>query len=296
MSAREIFRATVAATAGADDVDRDAFRETMGTFPTAVSVLTSLDETGTPRGLTCSAICSLSADPPLVLACVHQANGSLRAIRHSGGFVVNLLREDGDELSARFASSRADKHVGVDWTTSETSGLPFLGDDALAHVDCRLVADIAAGTHSILIGAIRTCRSAGAEDTRSPLVYWRRSYGCWAHASSPESRPDPDTPPTGDANEMTAPHTALAPHDQLAAELTEYVRAAFLDGDDDTALTTRSPLLEWGVLTSMNTALLLTHVRETYGVDVPPAAITAKHLRDTDSIAALVRDLIAGAG
>jgi len=89
---------------------------------------------------------------------------------------------------------------------------------------------------------------------------------------------------------MTTSQTT-ASHEQLTDELTAYVRATFLGGDEDTALTSRSPLLEWGVLSSMNTALLLTHVRETYGVDVPPTAITAKHLRDTDSIAALVRDL-----
>lgn len=93
---------------------------------------------------------------------------------------------------------------------------------------------------------------------------------------------------------MTVKQT-IAAREQLAGELTEYVRATFLGGDDDSALTSQSPLLEWGVLTSMNTALLLTHVREAYGVDVPPTAITAKHLRDTDSIAALVRDLAAAA-
>lgn len=201
MSASDVFRATVATVAPSDcdgGVDPAAFRETMGSFPTAVCVLTTQDESGTPRGLTCSAICSLSAEPPLVLACVNRRNGSLRAIRHSEGFVVNLLREDGDELSARFASSRADKHVGVDWSTSETSGLPFLGDAALAHVDCRLAADIVAGSHTILIGAIRTCQSAAAEDTRSPLVYWRRSYGCWAQGNAPPIHPAP-VPQPGEA-------------------------------------------------------------------------------------------------
>jgi flavin reductase (DIM6/NTAB) family NADH-FMN oxidoreductase RutF len=199
VSASDVFRATVATSDGHDGVDPDTFRETMGTFPTAVCVLTTQDETGTPRGLTCSAICSLSAEPPLVLVCVNQRNASLRAIRHSEGFVVNLLREDGDELSARFASSRADKHVGVDWATSETSGLPFLGDVALAHIDCRLVGDIVAGTHTILIAAIRTCRAAGVHDTRSPLVYWRRSYGCWARARrNPVPIPHPSEMPPHD--------------------------------------------------------------------------------------------------
>lgn len=200
MNAVDVFRTTVAMTAapdGLDDVDPEAFRETMGSFPAAVSVLTTHDDTGTPRGLTCSALCSLSADPPLVLACVNQRNGSLQAIRHSQGFVVNLLRQDGDQLSARFASSRADKHIGIDWSASETSGLPFLGDAAIAHIDCRLVADIGAGTHAILIGAIRTCSSASADDDdRSPLVYWQRSYGCWAKAAASTIDPDPPHPPT----------------------------------------------------------------------------------------------------
>lgn len=185
MSTRDVFRTTVAMAAASDAaVDPEAFRETMGSFPAAVSVLTTRDATGTPRGLTCSAFCSLCAEPPLVLACVNLRNGSLQAIRDSNGFVVNLLRAGDHELSARFASSRSDKHVGIDWTRSEPSGLPFLGNDALAHLDCRLVADIAVGSHAILIGAIRTCHAPGEDDTNSPLVYWRRSYGCWARASS----------------------------------------------------------------------------------------------------------------
>ena len=82
-----------------------------------------------------------------------------------------------------------------------------------------------------------------------------------------------------------------ATRDALVDELVRYVRDAFVDGDPDGSLTADTPLLEWGVLTSMNTAMLLTHIREHYGVDVPPTAITATHLRDVNSVAALVRDL-----
>jgi acyl carrier protein len=85
---------------------------------------------------------------------------------------------------------------------------------------------------------------------------------------------------------------AAPPHEDVVAGLSRYVADTFLDGDA-TSLTPDSPLLEWGVLTSMNTAQLLTHVRERFGVDVPPQAITAKHLRDLNAISALVRRLIA---
>ena len=183
---QRIFRATVGLSAATAEVDADRFRETMGAFPAAVSVITALDESGDPRGLTCSAFCSVSLEPPLVLACVNQRNGSLRAIRHSNGFVVNLLRSGSDELSARFASAAADKYDGVAWHAGVESGLPHLRD-AVAHLDCELAADIAAGTHAILIGRIRAC---AAEDpgasghATSPLVYWRRAYGSWSKSPS----------------------------------------------------------------------------------------------------------------
>lgn len=89
---------------------------------------------------------------------------------------------------------------------------------------------------------------------------------------------------------MTIRPTTPVP-EQIAGELTDYVRERFLQGDDDVALTVESPLLEWGVLSSLNTAVLLTHIRDAYGVDVPPTAITATHLRNTRSIAALVAGL-----
>lgn len=76
--------------------------------------------------------------------------------------------------------------------------------------------------------------------------------------------------------------------DQVIAELDRYVRDTFLDGDEDEGLTPQSPLLEWGVLNSMNTALLMTHVREHYGVLVPPTHITASNFRDLESIAGMV--------
>jgi acyl carrier protein len=51
-------------------------------------------------------------------------------------------------------------------------------------------------------------------------------------------------------------------------------------------------LLEWGILTSMNTAILLTYLREQFGVIIPPMSITASNFRDLQSISAMVTDLL----
>lgn len=155
-----------------------SFRLTMSAFPSAVSVVTALDDDGLPRGLTCSAICSLSMDPPSILICVNRGNRSLDAIRHSGGFVVNLLREGRNSISDVFASPSPHKFSGVRWVRSPASGLPLLSGDALAYVDCRLVAELAAGSHMIIIGMVR--ESAAMPSVDGPLVYWQRTYGGWA--------------------------------------------------------------------------------------------------------------------
>lgn len=173
----------------AAEIDRDAFREVMSAFPAPVSVVTAVDAEGQPRGLTCSAVASLSLDPPTVLVCVNQGNHSLEAIRGSGGFVINLLRQGRDEVSAVFASPSPDKFAGVTWRPSPASGLPWLHSDALAFVDCRLVGELAVGSHAVLIGLARASRSAGpngasAEDSGA-LLYWRRAYGRWTALGSP---------------------------------------------------------------------------------------------------------------
>jgi len=169
----EVFRTEV--PGAACRVNGALFRETMASLPTAVSVVTALDADGVPRGLTCSAVCSVSADPPQILICVNQRNGSLAAIRYSGAFVVNVLGSSCASLSNRFASPIAEKFADVAWHPAPHSGLPVLDGSAHAYLDCELTADITAGSHSILIGAVHAC---GTEvGAMHPLLYWRRSYG-----------------------------------------------------------------------------------------------------------------------
>jgi flavin reductase (DIM6/NTAB) family NADH-FMN oxidoreductase RutF len=166
----------------------DDFRRVMSAFPSGVSVVTARDEKGLPRGLTCSSLCSLSMDPPMMLACVNRRNGSLAAIRASGGFAVNLLRAGRGVVSDEFASASEDKFARVRWRPSPRSGLPWLLDDSLAFVDCRLVADLAAGSHTILVGLVvdgRDVAEEGGDSTPGddrPLVHWRRRYHGFSRA------------------------------------------------------------------------------------------------------------------
>lgn len=79
--------------------------------------------------------------------------------------------------------------------------------------------------------------------------------------------------------------------EHVVEALLTYLRTTFLQGDEQDQLDEHTPLLEWGILTSMNTAILLSHIREEFGTPVPPDRINATHFRDPGSIANLVLEL-----
>lgn len=287
-------------------VDPATFRAIMSAFPTGVAVITSYDDTGRPRGLTCSALCSVSMDPPLLLLCVNGGSGALRAIRESDGFVVNFLREGRDWLSQLFASPSADKFSQVAWQRSAATGLPWLPEDTIAHADCRLVSDVEAGDHAILIGLLVS--GSAPVDSAQPLLYWQRTYASWpgheasfvdtgrpVHQTAVVATVVPTEPPDTVATEPAAATdpevTPAMNRTDVLAEIEEFVRTQLLHGDRSAELTSTTPLLEWGVLNSMNIARLLTFIRENLGVNVPPQHIVGRNFRDLDSVTDLTVSL-----
>lgn len=75
---------------------------------------------------------------------------------------------------------------------------------------------------------------------------------------------------------------------EVELALLEFIREEFLWGDEDRELTLSTPLLEWGIIDSLRTAVLLTHVRERFGVYVSHAKVNSRDFRDITSIAGLV--------
>jgi acyl carrier protein len=70
--------------------------------------------------------------------------------------------------------------------------------------------------------------------------------------------------------------------------LTEYVSVRLLGDDNASDLTARTPLLELGVLNSIETSRLVAYIRETFGVRLSPASLTSNNFRDLETIAGLV--------
>lgn len=82
--------------------------------------------------------------------------------------------------------------------------------------------------------------------------------------------------------------------EEVLRRVTDYVRLELLGGSDSGGgleLSPDSPLLEWGVLNSMNTARLIAFLREEMEVDVPPVHITGRNFQDLNSVTDLVVSL-----
>lgn len=76
--------------------------------------------------------------------------------------------------------------------------------------------------------------------------------------------------------------------EDIAAELLTYIRESFLAGDPEGELDVDTPLLELGILNSLNTALLVAHLGERFGVNVPLIDVTATTFRSVRSLTEMV--------
>ena len=153
-------------------VDNALFRCLMGSLMSGVTIITTVGRQGRPVGMTCSAVCSLSADPPLLLACIGTPSATLDAIQASGRFVVNVLDAESNDISHWFASRTPDKFSKVSWQFSELTGMPIL-DATVARAECAVYKTLDVGDHMIVIGLIV---GGEAEPDSFPLGYWRGSY------------------------------------------------------------------------------------------------------------------------
>lgn len=154
--------------------DPRAYRDALGTFPTGVAVITTLDDQGKPVGLTCNSFSSVSLEPPLVSWSLRLKSTNLETFRRATTFAINILGEDQKQLSARFASSSlsaGEKFRDVTWTPRH-AGLPVI-DDCVASFECDTYAQHVAGDHILFLGQVVHFDAGPPQDS---LVFYKGAY------------------------------------------------------------------------------------------------------------------------
>jgi len=158
----------------ADEEDRlvsaDRFRHAFRQVASTVAVVTYLDASGSPRGMTATSVCALSVEPPSLLVCIDRSTRTHADIRRVTAFGLDLLAEDQREVATHCARAGADKYLHPAWLVSDEpygSAPRLVG--AAAHFECEIDTVHPAFTHSIVIALIRSVWLP--PEPRLPLVY-----------------------------------------------------------------------------------------------------------------------------
>jgi flavin reductase (DIM6/NTAB) family NADH-FMN oxidoreductase RutF len=157
-------------------------RQALRSLATGVTIVTFRDEHGAPSGMTASAVCSVSLEPPQVLACVNRASRSFAAIETARRFGVSVLNEGQRAIAEFCARPAADKRLDARWIDRRLpADAPAAIAGALCHLDCAVAVSVDAGTHAIVVGRVERILLG---DDAGPLTYFRGAYR--------QLDPDPD--------------------------------------------------------------------------------------------------------
>jgi flavin reductase (DIM6/NTAB) family NADH-FMN oxidoreductase RutF len=154
-------------------IDADTFRAVLGRFASGITIVTARDSAGKDHGMTVSAFASLSLDPSLVLFCIDHAASMHELLLDHPRFGISILSADQEACSRRFAdrtTERSERFDGIAYRRGD-AGVVLL-EDALAHLECRVLQHYDAGDHTIFVAEVERAEALNGR----PLLYFRGGY------------------------------------------------------------------------------------------------------------------------
>lgn len=107
-------------------------------------------------GMTVTAICSASTEPPTLVVCLRNDKPVVGRIREAGAFAVNYLAEDQAEIARLFSSPPNEGQAAFDagqWTEG-SGGAPVLSG-AVCNFECTVVGAIEQGCNTVFLGEVQ---------------------------------------------------------------------------------------------------------------------------------------------
>jgi 3-hydroxy-9,10-secoandrosta-1,3,5(10)-triene-9,17-dione monooxygenase reductase component len=152
-------------------LDARLFRDALGRFATGVAFVTAAPD-GEPDGLIVNSLASVSLEPPLVAFSPSRSSLTWSRMRRARRFGVNILGRQHEGFAVRATPAGADRFEGLDWELGH-GGVPLLAD-ALASLECEIVAEHPAGDHWIVVGRVEELRMSASTD---PLLFFAGEFG-----------------------------------------------------------------------------------------------------------------------
>ncbi|MEM8876581.1 MAG: flavin reductase family protein [Pseudomonadota bacterium] len=156
-------------------IDRGDFVGAMRAIASTVAVVTTGGIAG-QHGTTASSFCSVSADPPSMLVCLHADSRIAVLVSVNGRFCLNVLPQELEDVADRFAGRHdhevADRFHGVAHSI-HPDGCPYIGGAITFH--CQMVSCQRSGSHLVVIGHVIDL----AGSITRPLTYMDGAYRPW---------------------------------------------------------------------------------------------------------------------
>lgn len=150
--------------------DPRAFRDALARFATGVAFVTAAPD-GEPAGLIVNSLASVSLEPPLVSFSPSRGSLTWSRIRRAGHVGVNVLGQQHERFVARATPPGANRFADLDWKIGR-GGAPLL-TDALATIECEIVAEHPAGDHWIVVAQVNNLHIS---PTKDPLIFFAGAY------------------------------------------------------------------------------------------------------------------------
>jgi flavin reductase ActVB len=154
-------------------VDEETFKSAMRSLATGV-VMVVARRGDRLWGLTISACCSISANPPQVLISLADDASCLGAILETRRFGLSVLREDQKHLAELGAVPGGPKYVDAFCETTRGGRETTMIAGALVHVDCAVDRSFEVSGHTLLIGNVEAV--VAPEREGGPLLYFQRTF------------------------------------------------------------------------------------------------------------------------
>ena len=149
------------------------FRTAMSKFATGVTVVTTIDEQGTPHSMTANSFTSVCLDPPTILVCVAHGTNTYGFVERAGRFGVNILNKDQENLGIYFAKRPEDRtgDVKYEFIMAEDE-VPFL-NGSMVSFSCEVVGSHVYGDHTVYMGEVKEVRQ---EEDGEPLMFFKSRW------------------------------------------------------------------------------------------------------------------------
>lgn len=121
-------------------------------FITGVTVVTTIDEAGKPRGLAANSYASVSLDPPLVLICVQKTTSTHAPLYQADHLGINIMSTGQRDTIGVFASREPDKFAGLAWHHGP-NGSPLI-DGSAASIEAEIKERYLTKTHTLFISKV----------------------------------------------------------------------------------------------------------------------------------------------